>query len=141
MPIWSTGNVNAFLACPDVHSESSMFPSYRSLARCARPQSAVSQTQYEYGIGDIVFEKRDCAHDKNEAKPLTRVRRIKGQMESIEWALDGETECEQLLRLVASFRRALNGLMAELTFIQNSRRLFPVRERTATKQKQMCEQA
>jgi DNA-binding FrmR family transcriptional regulator len=51
---------------------------------------------------------------KNKAKMLSRVRRIKGQVEAIERALDGEGECEQILQLVASCRGALNGLMAEL---------------------------
>ena len=51
---------------------------------------------------------------KNKSKMLSRVRRIKGQVEAIERALDGEGECEQILQLVASCRGALNGLMAEL---------------------------
>ncbi len=45
---------------------------------------------------------------------LSRVRRIKGQIEAIERALDSEGECEEMLQLVASCRGALNGLMAEL---------------------------
>ena len=45
---------------------------------------------------------------------LSRVRRIRGQVEAIERALDGEGECEDILQLVASCRGALNGLMAEL---------------------------
>lgn len=51
---------------------------------------------------------------KNKAKMLTRARRIKGQAEAIERALEGESECEDILQLVASCRGALNGLMAEL---------------------------
>jgi DNA-binding FrmR family transcriptional regulator len=51
---------------------------------------------------------------KNKAKTLSRVRRIKGQVEAIERALEGEEECEKILQLVASCRGALNGLMAEL---------------------------
>ena len=51
---------------------------------------------------------------KNKAKMLSRVRRIRGQVEAIERALDGEGECEDILQLVASCRGALNGLMAEL---------------------------
>jgi DNA-binding FrmR family transcriptional regulator len=51
---------------------------------------------------------------KNKAKVLSRVRRIKGQVEAIERALDGDQECEDILQLVASCRGALNGLMAEL---------------------------
>lgn len=55
---------------------------------------------------------------KNKDKMLSRVRRIKGQVEAIERALEGEGEangeCEDILQLVASCRGALNGLMAEL---------------------------
>jgi DNA-binding FrmR family transcriptional regulator len=51
---------------------------------------------------------------KDKAKTLSRVRRIKGQVEAIERALEGESECEEILQLVASCRGALNGLMAEL---------------------------
>jgi DNA-binding FrmR family transcriptional regulator len=51
---------------------------------------------------------------KNKVKTLSRVRRIKGQVEAIERALAGDSECEEILQLVASCRGALNGLMAEL---------------------------
>jgi DNA-binding FrmR family transcriptional regulator len=51
---------------------------------------------------------------KNKVKTLSRVRRIKGQVEAIERALEGDGECEDILQLVASCRGALNGLMAEL---------------------------
>ena len=51
---------------------------------------------------------------KNKAKMLARARRIKGQVEAIERALEGGSECEDILQIVASCRGALNGLMAEL---------------------------
>ncbi len=51
---------------------------------------------------------------KNKAKTLSRVRRIKGQVEAVERALENEAACEEILQLVASCRGALNGLMAEL---------------------------
>jgi DNA-binding FrmR family transcriptional regulator len=51
---------------------------------------------------------------KNKTKTLSRVRRIRGQVEAIERALEGDSECEEILQLVASCRGALNGLMAEL---------------------------
>lgn len=52
---------------------------------------------------------------KNKVQMLSRVRRIKGQVEAIERALaEEENECEEILQLVASCRGALNGLMAEL---------------------------
>jgi FrmR/RcnR family transcriptional regulator, repressor of frmRAB operon len=51
---------------------------------------------------------------KDKKKLLSRIRRIKGQSEAIERALEGDEECEEILQLVASCRGALNGLMAEL---------------------------
>jgi DNA-binding FrmR family transcriptional regulator len=51
---------------------------------------------------------------KNKTKTLSRVRRIRGQVEAVERALEGDSECEEILQLVASCRGALNGLMAEL---------------------------
>jgi FrmR/RcnR family transcriptional regulator, repressor of frmRAB operon len=51
---------------------------------------------------------------KDKSRTLARVRRIKGQVEAIERALNGDGECEEVLQLVASCRGALNGLMAEL---------------------------
>ena len=51
---------------------------------------------------------------KDKKKLLSRTRRIKGQVEAMERALEGDGECEDILQLVASCRGALNGLMAEL---------------------------
>jgi FrmR/RcnR family transcriptional regulator, repressor of frmRAB operon len=51
---------------------------------------------------------------KDKKKLLSRIRRIRGQSEAIERALEGDGECEEILQLVASCRGALNGLMAEL---------------------------
>jgi FrmR/RcnR family transcriptional regulator, repressor of frmRAB operon len=51
---------------------------------------------------------------KEKEKLLIRVRRIRGQVEAIERALDGEHECSSVLQLMAACRGALNGLMAEV---------------------------
>lgn len=51
---------------------------------------------------------------KDKAKLLARVRRIKGQAEAVERALDQEIGCADVLMLVASMRGAINGLTAEL---------------------------
>jgi FrmR/RcnR family transcriptional regulator, repressor of frmRAB operon len=51
---------------------------------------------------------------KDKEKLLSRVRRIRGQVEAIERALDGEQECTSILQLMAACRGALNGLMAEV---------------------------
>jgi DNA-binding FrmR family transcriptional regulator len=51
---------------------------------------------------------------KEKAKLLARVRRIKGQVEAIERALENELGCSDVLQLVASVRGAVNGLTVEL---------------------------
>jgi len=51
---------------------------------------------------------------RKKAKLLARVRRIKGQMEGIERALDADMACGEVLRQLASARGAMNGLTAEL---------------------------
>ena len=47
-------------------------------------------------------------------KLMARVRRIRGQVEAIERALDGEAGCEQVMHLIAGARGAMTGLMAEV---------------------------
>ena len=51
---------------------------------------------------------------KNKDKLLSRVRRIRGQVDAIERALESEQECAGVLQLMAACRGALNGLMAEV---------------------------
>lgn len=51
---------------------------------------------------------------KEKSKLLARVRRIKGQAEAVERALEAEIGCADVLMLVASMRGAINGLTAEL---------------------------
>ncbi|MBR9971759.1 metal/formaldehyde-sensitive transcriptional repressor [Magnetospirillum sulfuroxidans] len=52
---------------------------------------------------------------KDKPKLVARIRRIRGQVEAIERALEGEGDCcLDVLQLVASVRGAVNGLMAEL---------------------------
>ena len=49
-----------------------------------------------------------------DKKVLARVRRIRGQIEGIERAIDEGTDCYAVLQQTAAVRGALNGLMAEL---------------------------
>jgi FrmR/RcnR family transcriptional regulator, repressor of frmRAB operon len=51
---------------------------------------------------------------REKHKLLARVRRIRGQVEAIERALDAESGCEQVMHLIAGVRGALAGLMAEV---------------------------
>ena len=51
---------------------------------------------------------------KSKKQLLTRVRRIKGQSEALEKALEQETECDAILQQIAAIRGAVSGLMAEV---------------------------
>ena len=51
---------------------------------------------------------------KDRTKLLARVRRLKGQAEAVERALEAEIGCADVLMLVASVRGAVNGLTSEL---------------------------
>jgi DNA-binding FrmR family transcriptional regulator len=51
---------------------------------------------------------------REKTKLLARVRRIRGQVEAIERALDTEAGCEQVMHLIAGARGAMAGLMAEV---------------------------
>jgi DNA-binding FrmR family transcriptional regulator len=51
---------------------------------------------------------------REKTKLLNRVRRIRGQIEAVERALDTEIGCSDVLQLIAGARGAINGLMAEV---------------------------
>jgi FrmR/RcnR family transcriptional regulator, repressor of frmRAB operon len=51
---------------------------------------------------------------REKQKLLARVRRIRGQVEAIERALDIEAGCESVMHLIAGARGAMAGLMAEV---------------------------
>ena len=51
---------------------------------------------------------------KHKSKLLARVKRIKGQLDAVERALEAELGCTDVLMLVASVRGAVGGLTTEL---------------------------
>jgi DNA-binding FrmR family transcriptional regulator len=51
---------------------------------------------------------------REKTKLLARVRRIRGQVEAIERALEAEVGCTDVLQVIASVRGAMNSLMAEV---------------------------
>jgi FrmR/RcnR family transcriptional regulator, repressor of frmRAB operon len=55
-----------------------------------------------------------AARVKDKQLLLTRVRRIREQVEAIDRELDDDQECFCVLQLMAACRGALNGLMAEV---------------------------
>ena len=54
-------------------------------------------------------------HSPQEKKRvITRLRRIRGQAEAMERAVEAGTDCGSLLQQLAALRGAANGLMAEV---------------------------
>ncbi len=51
---------------------------------------------------------------EDKKKALTRLRRIKGQAEALERAIEAGTECALLLQQISALRGAAGGLMAEV---------------------------
>lgn len=51
---------------------------------------------------------------RDKDKLINRIRRIRGQVDAIEKALEQETEAADMLQLVSACRGALNSLMGEL---------------------------
>lgn len=51
---------------------------------------------------------------REKAKLLSRVRRIRGQVEALERALEAEQGCAEILQQIAAVRGAINGLMVEV---------------------------
>ena len=54
-------------------------------------------------------------HSPEEKKrAITRLRRIRGQAEALDTAIDTGASCSQVLQQLAAVRGAVNGLMAEV---------------------------
>ncbi len=51
---------------------------------------------------------------REKNKLLQRIRRIGGQVQAVERALEQEIGCADVLQLIASIRGAINGLMGEV---------------------------
>ncbi len=51
---------------------------------------------------------------EDKKRVVLRLRRIKGQIEALERAVDDGTDCRSLLQQIAAFRGAANGLMIEV---------------------------
>ena len=68
-----------------------------------------------YGIPPYLMVGAVMAHTiREKTKLLNRVRRIRGQVEAVERALESEAGCADVLQLIASVRGAVSGLMGEV---------------------------
>ena len=76
---------------------------------------------YTARMSHTIRKKKRLAH---------RVARIRGQVEALGRALDGEAECGEVLRLIASARGAMDSLMAEVLEGHIRDHVFPSGTRT-----------
>lgn len=51
---------------------------------------------------------------QEKQKLLNRIRRLRGQVDAIERALDAEAGCTEVMGLLTAARGAINGVMAEV---------------------------
>ncbi|MES2391768.1 MAG: metal/formaldehyde-sensitive transcriptional repressor [Acidobacteriota bacterium] len=52
--------------------------------------------------------------DREQQKLVARIKRIRGQVDSIERSLTGGEDCADILMLLANVRGGINSLMAEV---------------------------
>jgi len=73
------------------------------------------------------------AHTSREkGKLIVRVRRIRGQVEALERAVQDENRCADILQLVAACRGALNSLMSDLIEGHIRFHVLPPRQRNGS---------
>jgi len=77
---------------------------------------------------------------REQKKLLARVRRIRGQVDSIERALSSEAACEQVMHLIAGARGAMAGLMAEVVEDHVRSHLVDVEKHPGALNKEAAEQ-
>ena len=65
----------------------------------------------------IVFGGRVPHSPEDKKRILTRVRRIRGQVDALERALESGEPCLAILQQIAAVRGASNGLMGEMVEI------------------------
>jgi DNA-binding FrmR family transcriptional regulator len=84
---------------------------YQARIRTRRPDcQPIYYTPYP-----ICSEASIVSHTKSEkVKLLNRIRRVRGQIEAVERALEEEKGCATVLHLIVAARGAMNSLMTEL---------------------------
>ena len=90
------------------------------------------------GFKGTMLRMSHLIKDKN--KLIARVRRIKGQLSSVERALDDVEDCAQILQTIAACRGALDGLMSEVFEVHIRMHIIdPARRPTAEQSKAVQE--
>ncbi len=68
-----------------------------------------------YRVGDYTVKRKIVSHiAKEKTKLLNRLKRLRGQIEAIERAVNVDQECSKVLQQATSCRGALDGFIAEV---------------------------
>jgi DNA-binding FrmR family transcriptional regulator len=80
------------------------------------------------------------AHLSGDKKLIHRVRRIRGQVDAIERALQSDSDCSEVLQMIAACRGAMNSLMAEVMEGHIHHHLLDGDQHSARKQAQAAQE-
>jgi FrmR/RcnR family transcriptional regulator, repressor of rcnA expression len=69
---------------------------------------------YFFTIPPRIYKEIMSHIDKEKQKLVARIKRIRGQVDSIERSLTAEDDCADVLMLLANVRGGINSLMAEV---------------------------
>jgi DNA-binding FrmR family transcriptional regulator len=78
---------------------------------------------------------------RNNPKLMARVRRMKGQIEALERALEERRECTHILQQIAAVRGAAKGLMTDILEEHLREHLGPNSGSVATRERELREVA
>ncbi len=83
----------------------------KAACRTGHPSYATIPYPLSYNVAVVLT----VSHTKTEKdKLLNRVRRVRGQIEALERALDDEKGCATVLHLIVAARGAMNSLMTQV---------------------------
>lgn len=83
----------------------------------------------------------DMAHTARDKKKLiSRINRIRGQLDGVARALEEERDCGEVLLTIASCRGAINALMAEVMEGHVREHLLPARARPGSEEAEAAEE-
>jgi len=73
-----------------------------------------SWLDYSIPLYTIISERAVSHLSRDKSKLIARLRRIRGQVEGVERALETDAACDEVLRQIASIRGAITGLTHEV---------------------------
>src|ERR1700680_2502957 len=81
----------------------------------ARSWIPIYPREYKMQVPLRVLSKEKMTHTiEDKQKLLNRVRRLAGQIEAVERAVEAEAGCTEIMKLLTAGRGAINSIMAEV---------------------------